>query len=72
MRVRRGQTTVLDGPLAETKKVLAGFNRIEAGAIDEAVRRAQDFAWLRFVCIEVRALRDVAALRARVGAPAGV
>ena len=72
MRARRGQTTVLDGPFAETNEVLAGFNRIEAGAIDEAVRRAQDFAWLRFGCIGVRALRDVAALRARVGAPTGV
>ena len=72
MRVRRGQTTVLDGPFAETKKVLAGFNRIETGAIDASVRRAQDFAWVRLGCIEVRAVRDVAALRARVDVPAGV
>ncbi len=36
---------------------------------DESVRRAQDFAWRRYGCIEVRA---VAALRARVGVPAGV
>ena len=71
MRVRRAQTTVLDGPFAETKEVLAGFNRIEAGSIDEAVRMAQDFPWVRLGCIEVRALRGVAALRARVGAPLG-
>lgn len=68
VRVRRGRNTVLDGPFAETKEMLAGFNLIEADTIDEAVRIAQEFPWTRYGCIEVRPVRDVAAVRRRVGA----
>ena len=45
VRVRGGLTTILDGPFAETKEMLAGFNLIEAPSIDEAVQMAQEFAW---------------------------
>ncbi|HMO44495.1 MAG TPA: YciI family protein [Rubrivivax sp.] len=74
VRVRGGRTTVLDGPFTETKEMLAGFNLIEADSIDEAVRIAQTFPWTQYGCIEVRPVRDVAAVRARVGArgPAAV
>ena len=68
VRVRGGQTTILDGPFAETKEVLAGFNLIEAASLDEAVQMAQAFAWPQYGCIEVRPVRDVAAVRRRVGA----
>jgi hypothetical protein len=68
VRVRGGLTTILDGPFAETKEVLAGFNLIEAPSIDEAVRMAQEFAWTQYGCIEVRPVRDVAGVRRRVGA----
>jgi len=68
VRVRGGRTTVLDGPFTETKEMLAGFNLIEADSIDEAVRIAQAFAWTQYGCIEVRPVRDVAAVRSRVGA----
>jgi hypothetical protein len=68
VRERGGRTTVLDGPFAETKEVLAGFNLVEADSIEEAVRMAQEFPWVRYGCIEVRPVRDVAAVRARVGA----
>jgi hypothetical protein len=68
VRVRDGRTTVLDGPFAETKEVLAGFNLVEAGSLDEAVALAQGFPWIRYGCIEVRPVREVAAVRARVGA----
>jgi hypothetical protein len=68
VRVRAGRTTVTDGPFAETKELLAGFNLIEAESIEEAVRMAQEFPWTRYGCIEVRPVRDVAAVRARVGA----
>lgn len=68
VRIRDGRTTVLDGPFAETKEVLAGFNLIEAASTEEAVRVAQEFPWARYGCIEVRPVRDVAAVRARVGA----
>lgn len=68
VRVRGGRTSVLDGPFTETKEMLAGFNLIEADSIEEAVRIAQTFPWTRYGAIEVRPVRDVAAVRARVGA----
>ena len=68
VRVRRGQTSVLDGPFAETKEVLAGFNLVEADSIEEAVRLAQELPWTNYGCIEVRPVRNGAAVRARVGA----
>jgi hypothetical protein len=69
VRSRAERTTILDGPFAETKEVLAGFNLIEAESMEEALRMAQEFPWTRFGCIEVRPVRDVAAVRTRVGAP---
>ena len=68
VRARGGKTQVLDGPFAETKEVLAGFNLVEAASMDEAVRMAQEFPWVRYGCIEVRAVRDVQRVRERVGA----
>ncbi len=68
VRIRDGRATILDGPFAETKEVLAGFNLVEAETVEEAVRLAQEFPWTRYGCIEVRPVRDVAAVRARVGA----
>lgn len=68
VRVRNGRTSVVDGPFAETKEVLAGFNLIEAGSLDEAVRIASGFPWAATGCVEVRAVRDMDAVRRRVGA----
>lgn len=68
VRVRNGRATVLDGPFAETKEVLAGFNLIEADSVDEAVRIAHEFPWTRTGSIEVRPVRDFNAVRKRVGA----
>jgi hypothetical protein len=68
VRVRGGKTSVLDGPFAETKELLAGYNLIEAGSMEEAVRMAQEFPWTRYGSIEVRAVADIAAMRRRVGA----
>lgn len=68
VRVREGRTRVVDGPFAETKEYLAGFNLIEAADMDEALRVAQQFPWSRTGCIEVRPVRDMAAVRRRVGA----
>ena len=68
VRVRAGKTSVLDGPFAETKEVLAGINLVEAESIEEAVRLAQEFPWVRYGCIEVRPVRDVQVVRRRVGA----
>jgi hypothetical protein len=69
LRVRNGQMTALDGPYAEAKEVLGGFNLIEAENMDEAVRIAAGFPWAATGCVEVRAVQDLGAVRQRVGAP---
>ena len=68
VRLRAGRTTVLDGPFAETKEMLAGFNLVEAESMDEAVRMAQALPWIRYGSVEVRQVGDIAAMRRRVGA----
>jgi len=66
IRVRSGRRTVMDGPFTETKELLAGFNLIEAEDMDEAVRIATEFPWVETGCVEVRAVRDIGAVRRRV------
>ncbi len=68
VRVRDGRISVLDGPFAETKEYLGGFNLIEAADMDEAVRIAAEFPWSRTGAIEIRPIRDIDAVRQRVGA----
>jgi hypothetical protein len=68
VRIRNGRQTVHDGPFAETKELLGGFNLIEAADIDEAVRMAATFPWVKVGCIEVRPVHDMDAERRRVGA----
>lgn len=68
LRHRDGRATITDGPFAETKEVLAGFNLIEAADMDEAVRIAHQFPWSRFGAIEVRPVHDMDQERRRVSA----
>lgn len=68
LRMRGGKTSILDGPFAETKEVLAGFNLVEAASLDDALRMAQEFPWAKYGCMEVRPIRDTGALRERLGA----
>ena len=68
LRRRNNRLTVTDGPFAETKEILAGFNIIEAENMDEAVRIASEFPWSDVGSIEVRPIRDFEAMRQRVGA----
>jgi hypothetical protein len=67
VRIRGGRASVVDGPFAETKEILGGFNLIEAADMDEAVRIASEFPWATTGCIEVRPIRDIATVRRRVG-----
>ena len=67
VRIRNGRTSVLDGPFAETKEYLGGFNLIEADSMEDAVRIASEFPWANTGCIEVRPVRDMNAVRQRVG-----
>jgi hypothetical protein len=68
LRVRDGISRVTDGPFAETREFLAGFNLIEADSMDAAMAIAREFPWARFGSIEVRPVRDMQAVRAHVGA----
>ena len=68
VRIRGDRRAVLDGPFAETKEVLGGFNLIEASDMEEAVRIAAQFPWAQTGCVEIRPVRDIEAVRQRVGA----
>ena len=68
IRTRNGRTAIFDGPFAETKEMLAGFNILEADSFEEAVRIAAEFPWSQTGSIEVRPIRDMDAVRRRVGA----
>ena len=68
LRVRDGVARITDGPFAETREFLAGFNLIEAVDIDAAMQIASAFPWSRFGSIEVRPVRDMQAVRHQVGA----
>jgi len=54
VRVRDGKKLVTDGPFAETKEILGGFDIIEAGSLDEAVEIAAGHPIAAFGTIEVR------------------
>lgn len=68
VRARNGRTSIVDGPFAETKEILGGFNLIEADSMEDALRIAQEFPWIGTGSIEVRPVRDFEAERQRVGA----
>jgi hypothetical protein len=67
VRIRQGRPSVTDGPFSEAKEVLGGFNLIEAGDMEEAVRIAAQFPWARTGCVEIRPVRDIGVVRQRVG-----
>ena len=68
VRIRNGKMTAIDGPFAEAKEMLGGFNLIEADSMEEAVKIAAEFPWARTGCVEVRAVRDIESVRRRVNA----
>jgi hypothetical protein len=56
VRVRDGKPIVTDGPFAETKEVVGGFDLIECGSLDEAVEIASAHPIAEMGTIEVRPL----------------
>lgn len=68
LRTRASQARVTDGPFAETRELLAGFNLINAPDHAAAMRIAEQFPWSRYGSIEVRPVADMDAERRRVGA----
>ena len=66
LRIRSGKLTAMDGPFAEAKEVLGGFNIIEADNMEEAERLALNFPWSQTGAVEIRPIRDFESVRQRV------
>jgi hypothetical protein len=58
VRVRRGELIVTDGPFAETKEQVAGYDLLECSNMDEAVEWAKKHPTAQIGAIEVRPLHD--------------
>jgi hypothetical protein len=54
VRVRDGETQIIDGPFAVTKEVLAGYYVLECADLDEAVAQAARLPMARWGTVEVR------------------
>jgi hypothetical protein len=56
VRLRHGETLVLDGPFAETKEQVAGFDIIDCADLDEAIEIASKHPCAGLGTVEVRPL----------------
>lgn len=54
VRVREGQTEIVDGPFAVTKERLAGYYIMDCADLDEALKLAAQMPGARIGTIEVR------------------
>jgi hypothetical protein len=54
VRVRDGETEIIDGPFAVTKEVLAGYYVLECADLDEALKQAARLPMAPWATIEVR------------------
>jgi hypothetical protein len=54
VRVRDGETEIVDGPFAVTKESLAGYYILECADLDEALRQAARLPMAPWATIEVR------------------
>ena len=62
VRVRDGETLVTDGPFAETKEFMAGFDVLECADLDEAIEVAIKHPSSWFQTIEIRPFFEAADL----------
>jgi hypothetical protein len=58
VRLRNGETLVLDGPFAETKEQIAGYDIIDCSDLDEAIEIASKHPCAGLGTVEVRPLWD--------------
>jgi hypothetical protein len=58
VRVRGGKPLVTDGPFAETKELIAGFDVVDCETQEEAIAFAQAHPVARFGAIELRAFHE--------------
>jgi hypothetical protein len=56
VRVRDGKTIVTDGPFAETKEAIGGFDLLDCGSLEEAVEIAASHPMAEAGTVEVRPL----------------
>jgi hypothetical protein len=54
IRVRAGEVVIADGPFAETKEQIAGFDILECDDLDEAMEVAAKHPVARFGSLELR------------------
>jgi hypothetical protein len=54
VRVRDGETEIIDGPFAVTKEVLVGYYILDCADLDEALEQAARIPLARYGTIEVR------------------
>jgi len=59
VRVRGGELLISDGPFAETKEVIAGFDILECADLDEAIEVARAHPMAYGGRIELRAFVDL-------------
>src|SRR5579875_2969560 len=58
VRVRNGETLISDGPFADTKEFIGGFDLLECGDFEEAIEVASKHPVAWFNAIELRPLID--------------
>jgi hypothetical protein len=54
VRVRGGEVVIADGPFAEAKEQIAGFDLLECADLDEAIEIASKHPVARFGALDVR------------------
>jgi hypothetical protein len=54
VRVRGGEVVLSDGPFAETKELIGGFDILDCADLDEAIEVAGKHPVARIGCLEVR------------------
>jgi len=58
VRVRHGELLLTDGPFAETKEVIVGFDLLDCADLDEAIAVARAHPMARNGRIEIRPFAD--------------
>lgn len=59
VRVRNGELLITDGPFAETKEVIVGFDLLECADLDEAIAVARAHPMARSGRLEIRPFADL-------------
>ena len=65
VRVRDGETEIIDGPYAVTKEMLGGYCLVECADLDAAMRIAECVPLAQYGSVEVRPVMTDAELAAR-------